>query len=460
MLELNVNKIFVTIFITVLSLLISSAATNQPGIRSYKILEGDNLLVICNVTIQTPDVDVYWTKNDTSHYFMRKGKRLEILNIKRNYSGDYLCHTLNTSFSVQDRDYEEDKIVQVINVDVQYPAEIKNFNVEPYEVIEDDTFTIICDFQGNPPPVWSIFNREKGYGMKSAIGPNNSTQVSPEVTCDYSGYWECTGKNMLNYGVNVTRGHNITVYCAPKPLTGGYNYIIVGTVGEPVQLNMSAKANPHATYTWSKDDGTDISNITIQDTDLDDTNLTFPLFSVPLFGNYTLKMSNAIGTNYAHYQILADGKPETPTQLQISDVTSDSVTLQWTSGFDMGSRQHFIVMELSGNQYIQFSDKVYNNYTNHGINQTWTYVLDKLSSDTSYNMTVVAVNEHAFISALADPSVAFRTKSNPTSSKTNVTLILGLTFGTIGTLGMIAFIVYVVKFKRLRSSYGTMNSVY
>jgi hypothetical protein len=89
---------------------------------------------------------------------------------------------------------------------------------------------------------------------------------------------------------------------------GKNQYQLYGKVGEPVQLNMYAKANPHGTYTWSKDDGTDISNATIQDDDLDQTNLTFPMFSVPYFGNYTLKMENKIGTNYAHYQILADGE--------------------------------------------------------------------------------------------------------------------------------------------------------
>jgi hypothetical protein len=89
---------------------------------------------------------------------------------------------------------------------------------------------------------------------------------------------------------------------------GKNQYQLYGKVGEPVQLNMYAKANPHGTYTWSKDDGTDISNATIQDDDLDQTNLTFPMFSVPYFGNYTLKMENRIGTNYAHYQILADGE--------------------------------------------------------------------------------------------------------------------------------------------------------
>ena len=71
---------------------------------------------------------------------------------------------------------------------------------------------------------------------------------------------------------------------------------------------MYAQAYPHAKYTWTKDDGTDISNIAIQDDYLDVSNLTFPTVSVSCLGDYTLKMENKYGTNYAHYQIVADGK--------------------------------------------------------------------------------------------------------------------------------------------------------
>lgn len=87
--------------------------------RSYKILEGDNLLVICNVT-DDPDIDVYWTKNDTKIPFHQDGKRLELLNIKRSYSGDYICHALNTSYPLPE--YNETGVnvtANVINVDVQ-----------------------------------------------------------------------------------------------------------------------------------------------------------------------------------------------------------------------------------------------------------------------------------------------------------------------------------------------------
>ncbi|XP_053389366.1 nephrin-like [Mercenaria mercenaria] len=225
---------------------------------------------------------------------------------------------------------------------------------------------------------------------------------------------------------------------------------------------MYLQAYPRANYTWSKDDGTDMSKSVTQEDFANETTLTFSMISVPDFGNYSLKMQNEYGINYAHYQIVANGPPERPTNFHSSDITYNSVKLQWTSGFDMGSKQHFIVMKLIGNQFIQISNLVYDNSTNHGINQNWTYVLTGLVSDTYYNLTVVSENDRGFMSSFAKPSIFFKTKKYPhessgSSSGVDVKLTLGLTFGTIGTLGMLAFIVYILKYRKLRTSYTSME---
>ncbi|XP_045208477.2 lachesin-like [Mercenaria mercenaria] len=458
MLKLDRNRTILVLLTALLCLLTISLATESSKIRSYKILEGDNLLVICNVT-DSPDIEVFWTKNDSKNSFMQQGKRLEILDIKRSYTGDYICHALNTSFPVSDyNETEVNKTVNVIHVDVQYPAEIDSFSIGPYELFENQTFTISCNMQAHPDPAWTIRNRDTGLAFMSATASAGATLTSPSARCEYMGYWECTGSNALNNGVNVTRGHNITIYCSPRPQYQKNTYVVRSTVGKHIELKMYAQAYPKANYTWSKDGGQDISNITQVDIG-DETTLSFPAMSVQYFGNYTLKMQNEYGTYFAHYRIVADGAPETPTNLQFSDVTFDSVKLQWTSGFDMGSQQHFIVMKLSGNHYIQLSSWIYDNSVNHGINQSWTHVLSGLVSDTQYNLTIVSQNAAGFTSPLANPSISFRTKRIPYEKKHKVDakLIVGVTLGTIGTVGMLAFIVYILKYRRLRTSYATMS---
>ncbi|WAR06042.1 hypothetical protein MAR_021411, partial [Mya arenaria] len=121
-------------------------------------------------------------------------------------------------------------------------------------------------------------------------------------------------------------------------------------------------------------------------------------------------MTNEYGTHIAHYQLKANGHPEMPTNVSISDVTYDSVTITWTSGFDMGSSQHFIVMKnFNGNSFSSLSQWIEDNSTTHGVNQTWTYTLTGLQSDTFYNISMVAQNNW-FMSAFSRPPVTFWTQ--------------------------------------------------
>ncbi|XP_053372713.1 twitchin-like [Mercenaria mercenaria] len=242
---------------------------------------------------------------------------------------------------------------------------------------------------------------------------------------------------------------------SPRPQFAKNQYVVQAQAGNYTELKMYAYAYPKAHYTWSKDDGMDLSNITNQDDFADGTTLSFPEMSVPYFGNYTLKMQNGNGTYFAHYQIVPRGKPEAPSNLRFSDVTFDSVKLQWTSGFDMGSRQQFIVLILYRDMYIQLSNWIYDNSTNYGINQNFTYVLNKLDSQRRYNLTIVSQNAMGFYSPLTKSSVAITTKQNPDdekSSKADLKLILGLTFGILATLGLAALMVYILKYRNFKTS--------
>lgn len=78
-------------------------------------------------------------------------------------------------------------------------------------------------------------------------------------------------------------------------------------------------AYPKANYTWTKDDGTDISKVVKQDNFERETLLTFPTMTVPYFGNYTLKMQNEYGSYLAHYQIEAYGKAVNKRNQYVSD---------------------------------------------------------------------------------------------------------------------------------------------
>ena len=64
------------------------------------------------------------------------------------------------------------------------------------------------------------------------------------------------------------------------------------------------------------------------------------------------------------FALFKPGGPEAPSSLNFSDVTSNSVTLHWTSGYDMGYQQFFFVFKWDGYQLV----RVYNEFTTYLLN--------------------------------------------------------------------------------------------
>ena len=79
--------------------------------RVEKVIEGHNLLVVCNAT-QTSDQEVYWAKNESKSHFYRNGTELRFVNINRKSSGIYMCYLRDKkSASIG-------KMMEIVNVDV------------------------------------------------------------------------------------------------------------------------------------------------------------------------------------------------------------------------------------------------------------------------------------------------------------------------------------------------------
>ena len=63
-------------------------------IQNIIVEEGRNVMRECNVTAGTPPLNFFWKNMKTGQ--VTKGKRLTIINIRRNQSGKYKCIANNT----------------------------------------------------------------------------------------------------------------------------------------------------------------------------------------------------------------------------------------------------------------------------------------------------------------------------------------------------------------------------
>lgn len=93
------------------------------------------------------------------------------------------------------------------------PAEVNLFHLSKQTVLENDTYAISCKIDGNPSPLWTLMNKDSGKILIVGANASNFTLSDIKAFCEDSGFWECTGFNVFNNGVNATRGANLTVHC-------------------------------------------------------------------------------------------------------------------------------------------------------------------------------------------------------------------------------------------------------
>ena len=77
------------------------------------------------------------------------------------------------------------------------------------------------------------------------------------------------------------------------------------------------------------------------------------------------------------------GSPDTPTNIQVSNITSTSAIITWTSGFNGGATQTF---------YINLNGKDVDNTVDLGQGMTIQYQLKELESTTKCTVSVFSRN--------------------------------------------------------------------
>lgn len=429
----------------------------------HKVSEGDDLHIPCSVN-KTYDIDVYWVKNDTTTSFIQNGTTLTLMNITRSMSGDYICYSQNLT-----SDYNATE-VEVVKVDVLYPAEIVEFNISKKVVNESSYFDVRCQFDGNPTPNFIIWNiKDKPHIFSEGIFPVTD---HVQARCEDQGLWECTGRNSLNPR-NVTRSGNVTVFCAPHPK---YDYMkqsdyrVKRQLGSPCFFKMRNYANPPANYTWSKNGVVfpPEAHIDVTSGNLGASILSIDNIQVEDFGTYSLNMSNAYGWNNQNYQLIPVGPPERPRSLSYSNLTYNSVKLHWVSGFDGGSQQHFVVIRFVDGDYVEFSSKIYERTsTTHGEGEHYEYELTDLEPGTYYLLLIQANNDQGYLAVRSDEEVSFTTFVAPWQTTTafpyfdnccTVGLIVGASFGGAGLLCAIIGIVLIVVVRNRRKAYSMLTT--
>ena len=162
--------------------------------------------------------------------------------------------------------------------------------------------------------------------------------------------------------------------------------------GTNVTLTCEVCANPSPTIEWYFEE--DTTSLTTGE------NLT--LTNIQNYGNYTCVASNTVQgqvytESFTYSLVLGPGPPGPVVNLSVINVTSVSVSLQWTSSWDGDMTASFMLQyrEIDSSEYI---------VAESGIN--WvdpdnyiTTTVTSLSADTEYEFSVTTENSYNGVSS-------------------------------------------------------------
>lgn len=189
---------------------LSLSTSGQSKPPTYHAVEGHQFRIACKAN-GNMSAEVYWVKNENGSHFRQNGTELFYSKIRRESSGGYSCYSYNLTSDIT-------TLVQEINVDVLYPAEITGFEVTPTRVLKNEAFSVRCNTTGNPAPDFSLIHDYQNNTIIpiSSHGSGDMEHVSYFAEYRDAGTWTCTGQNYLNFFGNATRSDFLNVVGLPE----------------------------------------------------------------------------------------------------------------------------------------------------------------------------------------------------------------------------------------------------
>ncbi|XP_043106433.1 B-cell receptor CD22-like [Puntigrus tetrazona] len=129
------------------------------SISPSEIVEGDSVTLICS-SDSNPPAEISWIKGGTT---VGSGRIYNISKIRSDHSGEYKCRSRNE---------HGEKYSEAVTLNVMYPPRnVSVFMNGSGEVVEEDSVTLICSSDSNPPALNFFWFKEN---QSSSVGSGQS----------------------------------------------------------------------------------------------------------------------------------------------------------------------------------------------------------------------------------------------------------------------------------------------
>lgn len=359
-------------------------------------VENEPLIIVLRADGNPGSITYTWTKDGlpitSSSYstagdrIISEGSMLNMTKLSRNDAGIYTCEAVNSQGAA----------VANISVSVHYPASIKS--VSQMEIANPKQDTLLsCTATGNPLTADNVRWERKGYKIDPgniSFEPRNFTSflLIKQATRDDVGNFQC----VVNNGIGSEARQDVMLVVKFKPELDSSPSLMksASNVGQVGRLTCKCKSAPAPNFTWSKNGAKLPVNTSTkyfaEYHKLDAITYTSVLLindvSSSDYGSYECGARNDLGFSTTSVKLDITSAPDQVISLIVTNVTHNTVTLQWVPGFDGGLASWYRVRyRRTYEESYKYEDVIPRNAT--------TFTIGGLERNTDYVFSVMAINK-------------------------------------------------------------------
>ncbi|KAM9782500.1 nephrin [Neosynchiropus ocellatus] len=355
---------------------------DQP--RRVQVAEDGVAAVPLLVSANPPEVSCDWihrretlVKERTLRIYWAEDFSLEIWNVTRKDAGVYTVECSNAEGANR----------TTITLDVQYAPSVAAER-NPVFVVLGGTADLICVADANPvtPGMFSwTWLGEGEVEMSEGVQQDESSILTiHDVTRAHAGRYQCVANNGI--AAPAAADVELVVQFKPELLRGGRWRKVASRGDQTTTAEVACRAEgiPRVEFSWRKNGvPMDFVHPRYEERTLREGSFytsTVQVVNVSALLDYavfTCVARNFLGEDQLDIQLVSPSHPDPPSMFQLVTSTHDSVTLEWTPGFDGGSRQRFRIRYLWGRslsfQYVDVFPPTASIFTVTGLHPLTTY---------------------------------------------------------------------------------------
>nr|XP_034837509.1 nephrin [Maniola hyperantus] len=359
-------------------------------------VENEPLVIMLRADGNPSSITYTWTKDglpitqssysSASDRIISEGSMLNMTRLSRHDAGIYTCEAVNSQGAATVN----------ITVNVHYPAGIQAVSQSALSNPNENAL-LSCTATGNPLTAEHIKWQRKGYDLSSAtitFDARNQTSylLIERATREDVGRFQC----VVNNGISGETRQEVMLVVKFKPEMDSSPSLVksASNAGQVGRLTCRCKAAPAPNFTWSKNGAKlPVNTSTKYFAEYHKTDaITYT--SVLLindigtadYGSYECGARNDLGFSTTSVKLDITSAPDPVTSISVTNVTHNSVSLQWVPGFDGGLFSWFRV------RYRKITEESYR-YEDVTPRNATTFTIHGLDRNTDYVFSVMAINK-------------------------------------------------------------------